>query len=259
MQPTEPPDEDFGFLLTHLERGKKLRFFVIECSWRAVLAGLRDRLGHYCDEHGRPFRSPPAPEATLDWLANEQAAGARRAAPERASRPQPVLFLPIPESLPEETFIFRRLNENRDNLRRDLTGALCLVGLPGIMGRMQQEAPDLWSVRARTFEFTRLHSYEEDCRFDNAADARARTACDNLYDLYRSGALGRSPQDEARAVAFCERACTAHDARGCAELGEYMARMDPADRTVGVQILREACKGDVRIACSELERLHDQP
>jgi hypothetical protein len=95
------------------------------------------------DRHGKDM---------LEWLSAEQRASAART-PEDREGEQPVRFVPVPDG-PDETFVLHRLNENRDNLRRDLTGTLVLAGGEDFLRRVPGDAPDLWSMREKSFELT---------------------------------------------------------------------------------------------------------
>jgi len=129
---------------------RRLRFVLVECEDQAVRTRLCKHLHAYCMIEQRPFFAPPpsAPEA-IDWLSHQQ----QRAAETPAAEHPSVLFFPMPEG-EEEIFCLYRLNENRDNLRRDLRGVLILAGLKGFRSRVPNHAPDLWSMREKTLELT---------------------------------------------------------------------------------------------------------
>lgn len=134
-------------LAAYLDLGTGFDVFVIGCGNEAVRASLRQRLNNYAKNRGWSLAEPRSRDGivqpALDWLT------------EVLAQPPPartLFFLPLPAASSEETEILLRLNEHRDNLRRDLKGALCLVGLGEFLQRVPGDAPDLWSGRTREFE-----------------------------------------------------------------------------------------------------------
>ncbi|MEZ4296907.1 MAG: trypsin-like peptidase domain-containing protein [Polyangiaceae bacterium] len=146
------PKELWQLLETTLELGDELDFVLIECASTGVRDALKQGLARYAAVSGRPFASPQPGDPLLSWLERERARSSRDAG-RRDSRP--VYFAPVPPG-EAEGFILARLNENRDNLHRDMRGAMCLVGLDGFLDRFPARAPSIWSFRAKTFSFAGL-------------------------------------------------------------------------------------------------------
>ncbi|MEZ4314403.1 MAG: pentapeptide repeat-containing protein, partial [Polyangiaceae bacterium] len=145
-------------LRTLIELTESLELVLIEQSGDAVARGLHDHLTRICTDTGRPFHAPAPGEPLLEWLHGQQVASSRR-----ADGASPALYLaPIPAE--NEAFILARLNENRDNLVRDLRGVLCLTGGPGLLRRFANEAPSIWSMRSAVLEFDVLPAPGETVR-----------------------------------------------------------------------------------------------
>ncbi len=148
-----PSEEQWELLTTLLELSVEDRFelVLVACSERAVEEAFYWRLEEHCKKEERPFLAPALGEDPLDWLTELRGAHVEGTGKAR------VLFLRLPEA--KRVFILHRLNENRDNLRREVRGVLCLVGGPDFLRVVPNEAPDLWSVREKTFELAslRLH------------------------------------------------------------------------------------------------------
>lgn len=144
-------DEAWSLLTTIIELSRqRLRFVLVECESDGVRAALREKLQAYCVADGRPCVAPERDQDVLGWLIAQQRESAELPPTER-ERVQPVRFFPVPTG-EDETFTLYRLNENRDNLKRDLRGVLVLVGLTDFLRRVPHDAPDLWSMREKTFE-----------------------------------------------------------------------------------------------------------
>jgi hypothetical protein len=94
---------------------------------------------------------PSVYNEALNWLDHEQMQRGTLKSPEV------VRWVPLSAIVEDDpysgTFVLHRLNEGRDNLRRNLNGPLFLVGGSGMLRRIANEAPDLWSVRVATIEF----------------------------------------------------------------------------------------------------------
>jgi tetratricopeptide (TPR) repeat protein len=137
-------DETWSLLTTIIALGTRLRFVLIECENDETRDTLRAKLEAYCEGEGRAFSTPNPGTDLLGWLTDRQGDLKSKSA---------VLFFPVPTGS-EETFVLYRLNENRDNLRRDLRGVVILAGLRDFLSRVPSDAPDLWSVREKQFEVT---------------------------------------------------------------------------------------------------------
>src|SRR5262245_48550976 len=111
-------EEVWSDLTTIFELGSQLRFVLVACEDGNTRWTLNRRLHDHCVSHLMEFRTPDLVRARdiLAWLSEQQQTG---------STPQMVRFIPVPDG-EDETFLLHRLNENRDNLRRDLNGTLVL-------------------------------------------------------------------------------------------------------------------------------------
>lgn len=152
MSSKSADEESWKLLSTYLQLLGQFDVFIIGCADDATRAALRDRLRARGLERGLEFSEPAAssgiPEDPLDWLARQ------RAAAESAPGAR-LYFLPIDDD-ERAHFTVHRLNEHRDNLRRELNGALCLVGTHDFLRWLPGEAPDFWSGRTQSFEFRSL-------------------------------------------------------------------------------------------------------
>jgi TIR domain len=152
MPPARSFDEAWSDLTAIIKLGRRLRFVLVECESEGVRAALEQKLAAHCEAKERPFLAPAAGGDVLGWLVDQQRESAEVPPAER-ERVQPVRFFPVPTGQSETTTLYR-LNENRDNLKRDLRGVLVLCGLHDFLRRAVQDAPDLWSMREKTFEIT---------------------------------------------------------------------------------------------------------
>lgn len=183
MPPARSFDEAWSQLTTIIELAKRLRFVLVGCESEGVRAALRERLRAHCAAEGRPFEAPTRSQDALGWLIQQQRAGAESLAGRRPHLP-PVRFFPVP-AVEGQTFTLYRLNENRDNLRRDLRGMLVLAGLADFLRRVAEDAPDLWSMREETFEIT-----EEDLQPIAERAPPEAPWCAPLFDAFLSYAYG---------------------------------------------------------------------
>lgn len=146
-------EEQWELLRVTLDLAEGFELVLVACASADVRGKLRARLQHECNREGRPFVEPEQGEDGLDWLTR-----LRGSAP-LSKGPLPVLFYPFPTEEKREIFVLHRLNENRDNLRsqeRGIRGLLVVAGRPKLLRHAAIEAPDLWSVRARSFELAEL-------------------------------------------------------------------------------------------------------
>lgn len=146
-------EEQWELLLVTIDLATGFELVLIACATEEVRGKLRARLRHECIRQARPFVEPEQGEDGLDWLTR------LRGSAGEVDGPTPVLFYPVPIEEEREVFVLHRMNENRDNLRsseRGIRGVLILAGGPKLLKRAATEAPDLWSVRARSFELADL-------------------------------------------------------------------------------------------------------
>lgn len=146
MAPDRTSAETWELLETTLELGDGLDYLLIECASPHVRTSVAGALQKLAARMGRPFRVPRPEDDVLSWLDGERAAAASDAALREA---RPIYFVPVPAD--NEGFVLARLNENRDNLVNDMRGALCLVGLEGLLDRLPPRAPSIWAYRTKTF------------------------------------------------------------------------------------------------------------
>lgn len=139
-------DDVWNDIVATLELGSGLRFAFVEVESSDVRTKLRQRLQRYLKKQCKSLRSPSAGQDPLDWLSHEQTAPG-------GDPPEETRWLVVPRR-GNERFLLHRLNEGRDNLRRHLSGVLFLVGSRGILQRLANDAPDLWSVRELAFDLT---------------------------------------------------------------------------------------------------------
>lgn len=140
-------DDVWDDIVATLELGSGLRFALVEAESAKDRTNLRARLQRYLKAQGKSLRSPMAKQDVLDWLSSEQTA------PGMGEPPEETRWLPISWT-GNERFVLHRLNEGRDNLRRAMGGVLFLVGSRGMLQRLGNEAPDLWSVRELAVELS---------------------------------------------------------------------------------------------------------
>ncbi len=176
------PAETWTLLQTHLELGQAVNrpeYFFIECAGEPVRNTLRNRLHDYCEGARRGFLEPLSrkgiPQDPFAWFSSMWSKGT-------FSNASPVIFLPL---MADETerYALHRLNEQRDNLLREMKGALCIVGLAGFFRRAPVEAPDLWSLKARALEFFSFAPTDEVPRSSKLARLSAPPPGPYPYDV----------------------------------------------------------------------------
>jgi TIR domain len=172
-------DDVWDDIVATLELGSGLRFVLIEADSGQARTNLRRRLQRYLKTQEKSLQSPPAGTNGLDWLSKEQTPPGM-GAPSEETR-----WLSLPGKS-KERFFLHRLNEGRDNLRRTLGGVLFLIGSRGMLQRLGNDAPDLWSVRELAVELDAQGREEK-------PQATAQT-----YDVY----LSYSRYDASFAIAL---------------------------------------------------------
>lgn len=138
-------DDVWGNIVATLELGSGLKFALVEADNAQDRKNLRGRLQRYLKTRGKSLRMPLPQQDVLDWLSAEQTP------PGIDEPPEETRWMTLPRTS-EERFVLHRLNEGRDNLRRHMGGVLFVVGSRGMLQRLGNEAPDLWSVRELAVE-----------------------------------------------------------------------------------------------------------
>lgn len=138
-------DEVWDNIVATLELGSGLKFALVEAASTQDRTNLRRRLQRYLKTQGKSLRMPLPQQDVLDWLSSEQTS------PGIGEPPEETRWVVLPRT-GEERFVLHRLNEGRDNLRRHMGGVLFVVGSRGMLQRLGNEAPDLWSVRELAVE-----------------------------------------------------------------------------------------------------------
>jgi hypothetical protein len=177
--PFRSVDDAWDEIVATLELGSGLRFVIAETQDQQAAALLRQRLDEWLLEHGQTLASPADGENVLDWLSVQQWQSSNEGLPDV------VRWLPLPEGY-DGKFVLHRLNEGRDNLRRNLRGVIFLVGGPGLVPRLANEAPDLWSVREKVLE---IESPAHDGSIERAAPEMkpmAQPSPEYSYDVFLS-------------------------------------------------------------------------
>ncbi len=188
-------DDVWDDIVATLELGSGLRFVLVEAESPKERTKLRQRLQRYLEKQGKSLRSPAPGQDELDWLSQEQTQ------PGTGEPPDETRWLLLPRR-GNERFFLHRLNEGRDNLRRNLSGVVFLLsGVSGFLQRLGNDAPDLWSVRELAVELKSPVDSPKSSVATPAKKVSEAAAAGAAYDVY----LSYSHYDASFARALHER------------------------------------------------------
>lgn len=201
---SSPNEHLWKRLVALLDFGDRLDFALLEYSSPEVLRAWSAALRARCAERGQPWSEARPGQAVLDWLEAERVRGLGVERALGPKRPREVYLGVIPEGN-DERFVFARINENRDNLVRALSGVLCLAGPGDFIRRLAYAAPSIWAMRSETFELREPPPAAFAAPIDDEAEASTQAPEHAAPSFELDVLISAGPRDEQEATDLLRR------------------------------------------------------